>query len=185
MTEVYFLISLIVLTDIVILYFIYHFDRPNKFDKELKPDLIIGLDNWDLLALPLIFVIPFVWLQGVLQTINNWYLLPFMIICILTIVSLFLVLRYRFNRYYLNNNGIVILNLFTNQILKISIEKIQGYIFHKGVRSPGRYIVVTEGKKIKLSVRQIKNIKVFKDYFKKHEIQFYEHDWITGIDDKK
>jgi len=153
MTEVYFLISLIVLTDVVILYCKYHFDRPNRLDKELKPDLIIGSDYWDILALPLIFVLPFVWLQGLVETSNNLYLLPFLIICILTIISMLLVLRYRFKRYYLNNNGIVILNLFTNEILKIPLEKIQGYIFHHGVRSPSYYHVVTDRRRIKLSVR--------------------------------
>ncbi|HUM53615.1 MAG TPA: hypothetical protein PK431_17475 [Chitinophagales bacterium] len=185
MTKVYFLISLIVVTDGVILYCKYIFDRPNSLDKELKPDLIIGSDYWDLLVLPLIFVLPFVWLQGWTETIKELYFLPFLVISILTVLSLFLALKYRLKRYYLTDNGIVILSLFTNQILTIPIDTIKGYSYRQGYRSAPSYLVASVQKRINISVRQIKNIQVFIDYFKRHNIQYYEYDWLTGNDYKK
>ena len=185
MTEVYFLISLIVITDGVILYCKYIFDRPNKLDQQLKPDLIIGSDYWDLIALPLIFVLPFVWLQGWTQTKKELYLLPFFIISILTIISLILVLNHRLKRYYLTDKGIVVLNLLTNHILTIPIDSIKGFSYRQGYRSSPSYLVASAQKRINISVRQIKNIQVFKDYFAKHNIQYYEYDWLTGNDYKK
>jgi hypothetical protein len=185
MTEVYFLISLIVITDGVILFFKQVLDRPNKLDQDLKPTLIISSDYWDTLALPLIFILPFVWLQGWTQTNKELYFLPFIVISILTIVSLYLVLRHRLKRYYLTDNGIVILNLLTSRLQTISIEKIHGYSYRQGYRSSPSYLVATTLSKISISVRQIKNIVAFKDYFKRHNIQFYEYDWLTGNDFKK
>lgn len=185
MNEVYFLISLIVITDGVILYCKFLFDRPNKLDQELNPDLIIGSDYWDLIALPLIFVLPFVWLQVWTQTKKELYFLPFLVISLLTILSLILVLKHRLKRYYLTDKGIVILNLLTNQILAIPTDKIQGFSYRQGYRSSPSYLIATSLKRINVSVRQIKNIQVFKDYFKKHNIQYYEYDWLTGNDYKK
>jgi len=185
MTEVYFLISLVIIANGVTLFFKQLLDRPNKLDQDLKPTLIIGSDYWDILALPLIFILPFVWLQGWTQTNKELFFLPFILISILTIVSLYLALRHRLKRYYLTDNGIIILNLLTSKLQTISIENIHGYSYRQGYRSSPSYLVATTLSKIKISVRQIKDITAFKDYFIKHSIQYYEYDLLTGNDYKK
>lgn len=185
MTEVYFLIALIVVTDGIILYCKYLFDRPNKLDNELNPDIIIGSDYWDLLALPLIFILPFVWLQGLTQTKTGLYFLPFLVIGFLAIISLVLVLKLRLKRYYFTDKGIVILNLLTKQTQQILTSSIKSYSYRQGYRSSPSYLVATSQKRLNISVRQIKSPQVFKDYFKRHNIQYYEYDLLTGNDYKK
>ena len=185
MTEVFFLLSLIVITDGIILYAKFVYDRPHTLDKELKADLIIGSDFWDSLALPFIFVLPFVWLQVYTQSKAELYFIPYIVICILTIISLFLLLKHRFKRYYLTNNGIVILNLLSNKYLTIQTDNIKGYSYRKRFRGSPIYLVATSQRKLYFSVRQIKSIALFKDYFKRHNVQYYEYDWLTGNNYKK
>ena len=185
MTEVYFLISLIIITDGIIFYCKYLFDKPHILDKDLQPDLIIGSNYWDSFALPLVFVLPFFWLQIWTRNNPNLYFLPFVLITILTITALILLIKYRFKRYYLTDKGIIILNLFTNKYFTINIGDVKGYSYRKGYRSSPCYIVATSQKGINFSVRQIKNIAIFKDYLKKHNIQYYEYDLLTGNDYKK
>jgi hypothetical protein len=182
--EVYFLISLIVITDGIILFCKFRYNRPHVFDKDLNPVLIIGSDYWDLLALPLIFVLPFVWLQNWLQAYKTLYFLPFSIISVLLLFSLIMLLRHRLKRYYFTDNGIVILNLFTNQFLIIPKDQVQGYSYKKSLRGSPAYLVVTTAKKFYFNIRQIKNLELFKEYFTKQNIPYYEFDWLTGHDYK-
>lgn len=186
MIEVYFLISLIVVTDGIILGCKYMYDKPNILDKELQPDLIIGSDYCDSLILPFIFIFPFGWIWGLVKERPDLYFLPFLIISILTIISLILLIRYRFKRYYLTDKGIIKLNLLTNAYSVImQIDKIIGYSYRSGYRSPNYFLVATNQGKINFNTRQIKNLTLFKDYFKKHNIQYYEYNWLTGYDYEK
>lgn len=185
LTEVYFIVFLIAITDGTILFCKYLLDKPNILDKELNADLIIGSYSWDYLALPIIFIFPFVWMLVWTQENPDLYLLPFVITFILTAGSLILLVKYRFNRYYLTDKGIVILNLLTKKHLTLAIDKVKGYSYRQGYRSSPNYLVATSQKNINFSVKQIKNIPLFKEYFKKHNIPYYEYDWLTGNDYKK
>ena len=119
------------------------------------------------------------------QSNEKLYLLPFIIIIVLTFVTLVKVLKHRLKRYYLTDQGIVILNLFTSKHFIISTDKILGYSYRESYNDSPSYLVGTSQLNISFSVRQIKSIEQFKNYFKKHNIQYYEYDWLTGNDYKK
>jgi hypothetical protein len=185
MTEVYYLIALIILVDGIILFCKFLFDRPNIFDREPKPNLVIRTNLGDYLLFPLLFVFPFSWLVVLTQDKANLYFLPFTITTVLAAISLALLIRYGFKRYYLTEKGIIVFNVMTNKYTITPIDEIKGYTFRRGFRSPPTYIVVTNNKKIGFTASQIKDLPQFKNYFKTHNISYYEYDWLAGNAFKK
>ncbi len=185
MIQVYYLLALLVIVDGIILCCKYVVDIPNKLDTELKPDLIIKSKFWDTLAWPLIFVIPFGWTYGVTETKKNLYALPYILFSFFAIILLIVLLKHRFKRFYLSDTGIVVYNLLSQKSIKIPIENILKYTYRTGYRSRPCYIVTTRYKKFSFSEGQIKDVSKFKAYFRKHNIQFYEYDSLTGYDYKK
>ena len=185
MIQVYFIALIIVFIYGILLYCRLVFDKPNNLDKDLKPDLIIGFDYWDSLALPFLMIFPFSWILVWSQSHEELSLLPFIITILITTFILILLLKYRFNRYYFTNEGIVILSLLTKKVTTISIDKIVGYSYRPSTKDSPSFLIVTKQKKIHINTRQIKNIPLFKDYFKKHKIDYFEYDWLTGNDYKK
>lgn len=183
--DTYYLIGMLVLFDGLILACKYYFDRPLELDKELKPDLIINSDYFDLLAIPFIYFFPFIWLKVWTKDNIGLFPIPYLVIGFLFVLTVFLLFRSRFIRIYFSDNGIAIFNLFTKQLNSIPISDILGYSLRKGFRSPSSYLIVTSYKKFTVSSNQIRNLKTFKQYFDKHNIPYYEYDLLTGNDYKK
>ena len=187
MFDVYLMICPILFFDCIIIYWRYIFIRPIPFDKEIQPELIINSNYWGYLLLPfLFFVIPYAWLIVLTQDNTNLKLIPFIVCSVLTIISIYLLFRHGYKRYYLTNSGITVLNLATSIHVTYPIDTIKGYSYRIGFRGPNSYnVLLPNNKRIGFDESVIKDINSFKAYFKKHGIQYYEYDSLTGFNYKK
>ncbi len=186
MLQVYLMIGSIILFDAIILFCRHVFNRPVPFDNEVNAEVTLNSNNLGYLLLPfLFFVFPYAWLTILTQENPHFVLVPFFVCSLLTAIGVMLLIKFGYKRYYLATDGITVLNLAKMSYVHYPLASIKGYRYKSGYRIPDSYDVILANKRIGFEVSSIKDVNSFREYFERHDIPYYEYDWLTGNDYRK
>jgi hypothetical protein len=183
MTDLTYNITSIFIAEVLLVIALLNFDKKTNYDIHLNPEFTLNANYVDYLWMPIgIQVLGIIIFSGWTENFTNGLMrtLPSFVLTILAVA--FLVIK-RYRRFYFTDNGLYILYLAMDKLDKTSLKDIKRGGIKKTIRSTMYFIETPKGQ-INFSRGQIGNEKQFREYFRRHGIDYYLYSSSTGMYEK-